>query len=172
MRELYPFYWTRQAVDVSAWSGQTVEVTFALVVNGVNPGPLGWYIDDVSVAELGTCAPILMAGIDTSGDMSAVGVSGEDITYLITITNTGDIIDTFAVSVGASLWNTNASTSSIGPLAPNESGTVEVMVTVGNGQADSVEITFTSGFDNNVTAVVTLNSSTNLTFLPIVLSKP
>jgi hypothetical protein len=164
--------WTKQAVDISAWAGQTVDVTFALVVNGVNPGPLGWYIDDVSVAELGTCAPIQMAGIDTSGDMSAIGVYGEDITYLITITNTGDIIDTFAVSVGASLWNTNASTSSIGPLAPNESGTVEVTVTVGNGPADSVEITFTSGFDNNVTAVVTLDSSTNLTFLPVVLSKP
>jgi hypothetical protein len=112
------------------------------------------------------------AGINTSGDMSAVGVKGEDLVYQITVTNTGNVTDTFAVMVGSTNWTTNASVGSIGPLAPNESGTVEVTVTVGNGPADSVEITFTSGFDNNVTAVVTLNSSSNLTFLPVVLSKP
>jgi hypothetical protein len=42
-------YWAKQAVNVSAWANQTVDVVFALDVCCNDPGPEGWYIDDVAV---------------------------------------------------------------------------------------------------------------------------
>jgi uncharacterized repeat protein (TIGR01451 family) len=42
-------YWAQHAVDVSAWAGQTVDIEFDLEVCCTNPGPNGWYIDDVAI---------------------------------------------------------------------------------------------------------------------------
>ena len=107
-----------------------------------------------------------VAGLATSGDMSAIGVAGGDLVYQITVTNTGTITDSFSVTLGAFAWATTVSSSSTGPLAPGASATIAVTVTVGGGSMDSVAVTFTSGFDNNVSATVTLNSSTYLVALP------
>jgi uncharacterized repeat protein (TIGR01451 family) len=41
--------WVRHVVDVSAWAGLTVDIEFVLDTSGTNPGPDGWYIDDMSI---------------------------------------------------------------------------------------------------------------------------
>ncbi|MFQ5577576.1 MAG: hypothetical protein ACE5G8_11395, partial [Anaerolineae bacterium] len=48
--------WAEHTVDVSTWAGQTVDVVFNLSVCCGEPGPDGWYIDDVSL-EVTTCTP-------------------------------------------------------------------------------------------------------------------
>jgi len=47
--------WTHHEVDISDWAGQTVDVEFVLAVCCANPGPDGWYIDDVAIH--GGCIP-------------------------------------------------------------------------------------------------------------------
>jgi uncharacterized repeat protein (TIGR01451 family) len=41
--------WVQHAVDLSPWAGQRVPVRFDLNVNGDNPGPAGWYLDDIAL---------------------------------------------------------------------------------------------------------------------------
>jgi len=50
-------YWTYHKVDLSAWAGQSVDIVFDLDVCCSDPGPDGWYIDDVRVFTL-TCQTV------------------------------------------------------------------------------------------------------------------
>ncbi len=90
---------------------------------------------------------------------SQFGDVGEVVTYTLTVTNAGNVTDTFAVSLAGGLWPTNSSAASVGPLAPGASGTVEVYVTVGApGDSDTVTVTFTSALDGLVSADAVLTT--------------
>ncbi len=120
----------------------------------------------------GSTRAVFAIDFSTSGDDSAAGAVGSVITYTIVVTNEGDATDTFDVEIGPSVWNTSASAASVGPLLPGESGSIEVYVTVGEEESDSVDITFTSDLDGNVSQVVTLTSTSipvgYFLYLPVV----
>lgn len=42
--------WKRHQIDLSPWAGQRVDVVFRLYACCTDPGPDGWYIDDVQLA--------------------------------------------------------------------------------------------------------------------------
>jgi subtilisin-like proprotein convertase family protein len=109
------------------------------------------------------------AGIGVSGETEAVGVVGQTITYTLQITNTGDISDTFDLTLSSSDWATSLSASTVGPLAPGAGTSVEVYVTIGEGSSDMVDVTVTSQFDPLVFATVTYTTSTYLVYLPVIL---
>ncbi|MEW5988856.1 MAG: hypothetical protein AB1791_19710 [Chloroflexota bacterium] len=124
----------------------------------------------VSVTAGGTTTAVVNPAVTTSGDQSASGTMGQMVTYVITVTNAGDYVDTFDVEIGPSAWNTTSSASSVGPLDPGESGTVEIYVVVGDGDADSVTITFRSQLDTNVIATVLLTTTREgvVLYLPVI----
>ncbi|MEW5987471.1 MAG: choice-of-anchor B family protein [Chloroflexota bacterium] len=124
----------------------------------------------LSRSAVGTTHSVTTSGIVTSGDMSGEGAAGETITYQVVVTNTGNYTDTFSISYGPSTWNVSGP-DSVGPLAAGVGTTAEIQVTVGNGKADVVTVTFTSGLDNSVSATVTLSttSATQLLYLPLVI---
>jgi uncharacterized repeat protein (TIGR01451 family) len=53
--------WTHHLANLSAWAGQTVDLEFDLEVCCTDPGPDGWYIDDVAV-QSGCIPDIEVAG--------------------------------------------------------------------------------------------------------------
>ncbi len=163
--------WTKQAVDVSAWAGQTVDIAFVLAVTGANPGPLGWFIDDVSIAEAGTCNPY---GVTLSADMASDGYPGAAVTYVLTITNIGGITDTFNITVSGNSWPTSPSVNMI-TLGSGQSGTFMVTVNIPPGATtgafDMVTVTATSQASAIDSDSVTLTTTAleRLLFLPVVL---
>lgn len=61
------------------------------------------------------------------------GVPEESLTYETTLRNETGQTDTFTVTLSASTWNSELSSSSIGPLADGEASTVVVTVTIPTG---------------------------------------
>ena len=108
------------------------------------------------------------AAIGLTGDLMATGTAGQTVTYTLEITNDGDITDTFDLALGASDWTAALSASTTGPLAPGASITIEVYVTVGAGSSDAVDLTVTSQFDPSTSTTVTMETSTYLVYLPVI----
>jgi hypothetical protein len=162
--------WTKHAVDVSAWAGQTVDVTFALVVSGANPGPNGWYFDDVSIAEPGTCNPY---GVELLPETAASGYPGTAVTYVLTATNIGGVTDTFDLSLSGNSWSTSLSVNTI-TLGSGQSGSFMVTVNIPPnalpGDDDIVTVTATSQTSPMDSASVTLTTTAleSRLFMPIV----
>ncbi|HFD40742.1 MAG TPA: DUF11 domain-containing protein, partial [Anaerolineae bacterium] len=76
---------------------------------------------------------------------------GQTVTYTLRLTNTGTLSDAFDLSLDGHQWNTALSTSTLGLLAPGDSATFEVYVTVANntpaGSWDQVIVTATPASD-------------------------
>ena len=92
---------------------------------------------------------------------SAVGSPGETITYTLTVTNVGDITDTFAVSAEAD-WLTSVA-ALVGPLEPGGSTPVQVAVTIpedaASGDSDTASILFHSELPGSLDAWATLTTT-------------
>lgn len=101
---------------------------------------------------------------------SLSGLPYELLTYTITVENTEDYTDTFAVGTSSNSLDTSLSTASVGPLAAVASDEVEVYVFVGTEKTDdTVSVTLTSGLDSNVSDRVDLISVRELydLFIPL-----
>jgi hypothetical protein len=129
----------------------------------------------VSATATGTTNAAVNPDITATPDETTLsGLPGDVLTYTITVENTGDYTDTFAVSLSGHTWATSLSTSSVGPLAVGESAEVEVYVVVGSEESqDTATVTFTSDLDSSVSATVDLTSVRELysLFIPAV-AKP
>jgi uncharacterized membrane protein len=151
------------SVEVEVPAGATGSDSFNLVVTSANYSEL---LLTAGVTTQATSA----AGVELSAEVtSGWGVAGGTLTYVLTVTNSGLVADSFQVTLAGHTWATVAEPLSVGPLAPGASATVQVTVTVGAGQADSVTVRLTSEMDETVWAEVVLTSQTRLVFLPLVL---
>ncbi len=99
---------------------------------------------------------------------SQSGVIGGMVTYTVTIENSSNVTDTYALAVSDNVWATALSVSSSGSLAPGESVDVFVTVMIGGGSSDTAVITATSSYDETVQASVSLTTSTHIIVMPFV----
>jgi uncharacterized membrane protein len=90
------------------------------------------------------------------------GEVGSVVTYTLTVTNTGNLPDTFGLTVEGNVWTTTLSEPSV-TLAAGASTTVEVYVTIpadaADGATDEVTVTATSQGDPDVSASATLTTT-------------
>ncbi len=172
---------TSSPISVSTGMTVAVEVQVDIPAAAYGGDVDGFTLTAVSVndpaaqaAGTGDTTVDSVAGIATADPAGQSGNQGQTVTYTVTLTNTGNVTDTFAVDIGAANWPVTATATAVGPLAPNASGSFEVTVTIGAGVTDTVAITLTSGADDTVTAVVTLTttaegSSNTYIYLPAIL---
>ena len=125
----------------------------------------------VTASAMGTTNSVVNPDVTATPDTtSQSGLTSDVLTYTITVENTGDYTDTFAITLSGNLWPTSLSTSSVGPLAAGASDEVEVYVVIGSdGADDTAAITFTSGLDGDVSTSVNLVSVRGqyLLFVPL-----
>lgn len=100
-------------------------------------------------------------GVALSADDAASGLPGATVSYVVTITNTGNVADSYDLSASAN-WTTTPSVASV-TLNAGESTTFTVDVDIpGNavfGDSDAATITATSQGDGTVTDTTTLTTS-------------
>ena len=109
---------------------------------------------------------VAVTPLTISGDLIGYGAYGQVITYSLHITNTEPAISEFSVQFSAHDWTTTASPMNF-TLASGQSTTVEVYVTVGEGDNDLVDVTFIGTDVSAFMGAVQLDSRTNRIFLPI-----
>jgi hypothetical protein len=136
-------------VTVGSALDDSVDVTFVSSL----PGSL-----EASVT-LTTTRIVIPGAAASADDTEQSAYEGEMVTYVVTVTNTGDYTDTYTVELGPSVYDTTLETTTVADLGPGESAAVEVYVTVGTAASDSVTVTFVSGLDDSVTASVTLTTT-------------
>lgn len=154
-----PRDWHKPVVDLSAYVGETVQFRFRLGTDR-SEGREGWYVDDVTVQACGVLAPSY--GVALSEDTVGTAAPTETITYTVNITNTGNVSDTFDLSLGNHSWNTQLSQSSIN-LLPSGMGNFDVLVDVPAdalaGAMDVVTVTAVSQTDGTQMDTVSLTST-------------
>ena len=90
-------FWQRQSVNLTqSYSGKTIEAAFILDVLLSNPGPDGWYVDDMAIYACGQPdAGIQLektVGLDPTScgsDSYIDAVTGAEVVYCYTATNVG-----------------------------------------------------------------------------------
>ncbi len=104
----------------------------------------------------------ISTGAAWGGDSTRSGDPVTTVTHTFQLQNTGNHTDTFTLSTGHNAWTLNAP-SSVGPLAPGQSGSVNVQVTIPSAPAlqstiiatDTFVITGTSQLDPQTSATAT-----------------
>jgi uncharacterized membrane protein len=90
------------------------------------------------------------------------GPPGSMVEYELTLTNTGNITDTFDISAGTSEWDVQIPTSTL-TLGPGESAAFPVQVSVPEtaefGETDQVTVTAVSQGDSTITASAILTTT-------------
>jgi uncharacterized repeat protein (TIGR01451 family) len=114
----------------------------------------------------------------TPGTTGQSGLPGAVVTYTLSVTNTGNVIDTFTVTVSGNTFVTDAP-ATVGPLAAGARGTIDVSVTIPArataGMLDTATVTLTS--QGSGTQRVSANASLTTTvrfgvYLPLVFKQP
>lgn len=129
----------------------------------------------VDGGELWRMAPAALYGVALSPDEYKAGLPGETVTYTVTITNTGNVTDTYGLTAAGTAWTTVLSTSSV-LLAPGASSTFSVLVSVppaaSAGTVDVATVTATSESDPSLQDTALLTTSCfdpgEKTYLPVI----
>jgi uncharacterized repeat protein (TIGR01451 family) len=100
----------------------------------------------------------------------AMALPGTSVTYTFTVTNTGKITDTFALSLTDSAWPASLPTT-IGPLPTGQSQSFDVIINipanVGGGVMDTSTLVVTSLGDRSRTDMATLTTHVQILYLPL-----
>ncbi|HRQ41014.1 MAG TPA: DUF4397 domain-containing protein [Chloroflexota bacterium] len=118
-------------------------------------------------------------GVEVAAEDAALsGDAGTTVMYMVWITNTGNVEDTFNVTVSGNTWTTTPAVTSI-TLAAGASGSVMVHVDIpasaADGDTDTATVTATSQSDAAATDSVDLTTTAvvadtmNYIYLPIIL---
>ncbi len=123
-----------------------------------------WVTNVVSETTYGVALAPLAAS--QSGDPGTV------VTYTLTVTNMGNVDDTFTVTLGSNSFSTNAPTD-VGPLGAGSSTTFNVVVAIPagavEGMTDTVNVTVTSQGNPLMTAGAALTTLVNRRlYLPLI----
>ena len=89
--------WEAHTVDLSGYSGQSVQIVFHYVAEGADAGPAGWYVDDLAVltCESDPAGEVrktvgIQPGLCSTADALYV-VPGTDVQYCYQMMNTGNV---------------------------------------------------------------------------------
>jgi uncharacterized membrane protein len=103
----------------------------------------------------------------TTPSAAKSGNPGANVTYTLTVKNTGNIKDTYTVSKTGNVWTT-ATPATVGPLDPGQSTNITVTVTVAanaNGLAtDTAAVKLTSQGNGGVSKTLSLTTTANKVF--------
>ena len=106
-------------------------------------------------------------GVVLSNDDTHAGAAGTTVIYNLTVSNSGDVDDTFSLAAAGSTWPALLSTSSIS-LPPGASGDFSVSVSIpagaAGGDSDAVTITATSQGDPTKTDSAVLRTAVTTGF--------
>lgn len=91
------------------------------------------------------------------------GIPGATVTYTLTLTNTGNVTDTYSVTIAGAVFTTTATLPTVGPFAPNQGGTFVVSVQIPPsaivGTMDNATVTVRSQGNNSQSAAATLTTT-------------
>jgi uncharacterized membrane protein len=136
--------------------------------NDIDPDPTNNH------AEYAVAMP--MANVTLAPPSQAASASpGSTVSYTFTLTNTGNVADTFAISA-TGVWTTQLSAASSVELLPGDSFTFNLDVTVpGNaqhGQQDIAQVTVQSGYEPTVQASAYVTTTAYLPLAGVTLAPP
>lgn len=115
---------------------------------------------EVSASVLGTTDSLIVLGVAAEAEETEQsGYEGDVVTYIVTVTNTGNYTDSYSIELGTFVYTTTLEAETVEDLGPGESATVEVYVTVGSADSDSVTVTVVSDQSAKVEASVTLTTT-------------
>lgn len=130
----------------------------------------------VNASQTVTTTALSQAGLELHAQANSLnGQPGNTVLYTLTLTNTGNITDSFALS-SSDLWGGSLSVSQTGSLAPGQITTFTFMVsiplTATNGLSDTATVTAVSQFDTAVQNSLSLTTVAQtiqewVIFLPI-----
>jgi len=108
---------------------------------------------------LTTTAVAPSAGVDLPATQSGSAVVGDTASYSVELVNTGNLSDTFDLTISGNSWTTTLSPTSVGVLAPGASATVQISVTVAAGATDTASIKATSQHDATISDTLSLTTT-------------
>lgn len=154
---------------LSAFDGEDLSGTWTLSVTDSAGGDTGMLNEWCLVP---TYEVVANYGVDVGGDAATSAPAGTTVTYTVSITNTGDVTDTFDLSAGGT-WTTTASAISVTLLAgenTNVSIEVEIPASAANGDSDTATVTAVSQGDNGVSDEAVLTTTAIADEYSVVLS--
>lgn len=130
-----------------------------------NPGSkLETISTDVEIDGVG-----VVYGVELSPDQAKDGLVGTDVSYTLTVTNSGNVADSFTLTVDG-IWAATVDPVTTQSLAPGESATLEVIVTVPDdaeaGDVDLTTVTATSVGDDSVSDTAQLTTTATVDVTP------
>jgi DNA-binding beta-propeller fold protein YncE len=157
-------------VDTTGLPLGTHEAVLALEHN--DPAQESPLLLPVTVQVVAQTAAVTLTPMTTSGS----GLPGTPVTYTLTVQNSGNGPDTFAISVSSD-WVATPSMVTTSELMPGQSQQFTVVVQIPQsaavGSADDTTVTATSQFNNTITQTATLTttavSSMVHIYLPVIL---
>ena len=135
--------------------GDMVDTTIITATSKLTSEVLAEAIDTTTVSQI--------VGVTLSENPAFIGLLGTTVPYQHTLTNLGNSTDTFSLTVASSLdWDVQASVDAPVSLAPHESTTVEVLVTIPATAAVNItdETTLTATSSNDPVVFATAVNTT------------
>lgn len=125
-------------------------------------------LDSSVVAQAVGVTELPVAALSLNGETSQTGFLGQTLWYTLTVTNLGTNSDSFHILLSDGAWPAIAAPDHLPDVPAQASATFTVSVLVGSGLSDSVTVTVVSTLNPELSASLTLTTTTHALFLPLV----